>query len=295
MKNSLYLSSQQSSRYIKIMHKALRNCCLYLAITTLCTAHCRAEKIAFFYALDADLTALKGNSAPDLRTIRVGSTVVQNFTVGRNRVWAAKMGVGNVDTAVNAAALLSKFPCDVAISTGPAGALSDKVRRLSWYVIDSVVGYQRGTFGPSGFTVSPDARVVLPKEVFDRLANAKGSEGIPSGERRALASGDAFIAQSQQRTIVRDTSGADLVDMNTFGLATACSKMKAPLVVWRVVSDSANEQANEDFRTFVADYDGLGGRRVREMLLSLPPSQNSVEAYDNIRKALMQPSSEKVP
>ena len=56
----------------------------------------------------------------------------------------------------------------------------------------------------------------------------------------------------------------------------------------RVASDCADDNASEDFKKFVADYDGAGGKAVAEIIKNLPPNPNSPEAYPNLRKILSQ-------
>lgn len=78
--------------------------------------------------------------------------------------------------------------------------------------------------------------------------------------------------------------------MNLFGLVTVCADHRLPLVGWRIVSDHANDIASEDFKKFVANYGGAGGKAVAEIIKNLPTNPNSLDAYPNLRKILSEPS-----
>lgn len=240
-----------------------------------------AGTIAFLYALDADLASVKGESPS--RSYESGGTSVQEFQVGKHKVRAAKMGAGNVDTAISTANLLGRFPADLLVSVGPSGALTEGLRTGEWFRVKKVVGYQRGSLGNAGWVVSPTA--VIELAVPEVIAGAKTTTFSELGER-VLASGDAFVANDAEKARVREIAGADAVDMNSFGLVVAAAQTKTPLVIWKVVSDGANAKASDDFKAFIRDYKGEGGQMVRALLLALPTSPASPESYEHIRDAL---------
>jgi nucleoside phosphorylase len=242
----------------------------------------RADTVAFFYALEKDFDTLKAEAQPGA-TIKVGSRSVASLTLGAHKVYAVKMGSGAVETAVSAQALLAKVRCDVAFSVGPVGALTDAIAVGSWARVTNVVCYQKGAWTTAGFQISPNASVVLTNAagtnlfspvLFTNAANIK------------VASGEIFSASENFRAQLRDTTSADAVDMNLFGLTTVCADHRLPLQVWRVVSDRANDSASEDFKKFVATYDGAGGKAIAEIIKALPANPNSPESYPNLKRAL---------
>ena len=246
------------------------------------SATSQADTIAVFYALDADLAALKEGDVAGARTASIGSVTVQGFSVGAHKVWAVKMGAGNVETAVNSTALLAKFPSDLALSIGPAGALSPGVEIGHWYEIRKVTGYQRGTFDATGWQVAKGATTVLP----GNPGVAKAADGWKIERGIPLASGEAFVAREAENSRIAGITGAVAIDMNSFGLVRACEDLNTPLVLWKVISDRADSRAGEDFRKFLAGYDGEGGRQIRQLLLKLPSAPNSPAAYEHLRKLM---------
>jgi nucleoside phosphorylase len=256
---------------------------LFVAILSLANLSANADTVAFFYALDKDFETLKAEAQPVSQSIKVGSRTIQALSLNSHRVYAVKMGAGAVETATSAQALLARVHCDEAFSVGPVGELSDKLKVGTWHQAREIVAYQKGSWTKTGFQLSANATLNLtnasptnPPELFQKLDSIK------------VASGEIFVASDNYRAQLRETTDADAVDMNLFGLATVCADHQLPLTCWRIVSDHADDNASEDFKNFVANYDGAGGKAVAEIIKNLPANPNSPEAYPNLRKILSQ-------
>lgn len=246
----------------------------------------RADDLAFFYALDADFVALKQRASAVGQPLRVGSRNIAVFSFPAHKVYAVKMGSGAVETALSAQALLARVRCDAALSVGPVGALNDALATGSWHRVETVVSYQKGAWTKNGFEVSPAATARLPAHSATNLMLPELFRGAGAIK---VASGEVFIASDRYRQELREASGADAVDMNLFGLAAACADHQVPLFCWRIVSDRANDNANEDFKTFVSGYDGAGGKAIAELVIKWPPNPNSPQSYPRIKKLLSDP------
>jgi nucleoside phosphorylase len=208
----------------------------------------------------------------------VNGTPIQVFRIGSHRVVAARMGAGNVETAINVSNVLSRRTCDLVISVGPAGNLSDQ-KINSCVLVKKVVGYQRGTWGKSGWELAPGAVHNLDESLIESsLSKELGFV--------AVASGEAFVSQGDARARLFLETGCALVDMNSFGLTSVCRKAQVPLTMLKIVSDHADANAGEDFKSFVANYDGSLGAVVRAALEKLPVSKNSPAAHERIRELL---------
>lgn len=231
--------------------------------------------VAFLYALDPDLEALRGDAVADVR--EVNGSVIHSFLLGGHRVTATRMGVGNIETALNTLQLLAFRRPDFVLAVGPAGALHNEATIGSVRRVNQCVGYQRGTFSETGWVLAPESKIIC-----DDMSEII-SEDIPVSD---LAAGDAFIANDSTREQIHRLSGCDLVDMNSYGLLLACRKLRIPVVVLKVVSDGAGHQASEEFRKFVADYDGKLGILARDSILRMKTPKDSPDAHENIRRLL---------
>ena len=102
----------------------------------------------------------------------------------------------------------------------------------------------------------------------------------------AVASGEKFIATNSEHDQLRESTGADVVDMNSFGLASACADHGVSLFAWKIISDNADENAAVAFREFVSRYNGDGGRALADLIKLLPANPNDPKSYPAIRKLL---------
>jgi nucleoside phosphorylase len=244
-----------------------------------------ADEIAFFYALEADFAALKAEATPVGQPIKVGSRAVQRLRLGAHTIHAVKMGSGVVETAVSAEAVLARVRCDRAFSLGPVGGIGETLEVGTWVRVSEVVPYQKGAWSPEGFALGEKARW---KEDAAALNGLVLPELWQKPVTVTVASGEIFIASNAYRAELHGATKAEVVDMNLYGLVTACESHRVPLVSWRIVSDRADDQASGDFQKFVATYDGAGGKALAEVIRKLPANPNSPESYPKLRE-LLQP------
>jgi len=251
----------------------------FLLIESAMISVARADTIGFFYALDADLQALKTEAREVGQSVQVGSRSIQRLRLDTHTVYAIKMGSGAVETAASAQALLSRFRCDWAFSLGPAGALSDAVETGRWYRVERVAAWQHGQTAPSwrtDWSRFPVANIPAPLETTASLS---------------VASGELFISATGERDRLQAISQSDAVDMNGFGLALVCADHGVPLFAWKIISDRADENASEIFRAFVAGYAGEGGRALAEIIKALPANPNDPATYPAIERRLREPTA----
>jgi nucleoside phosphorylase len=241
----------------------------------------KADTVAFFYALDKDLETLKAEAQPARQPLKVGSRSLQPLSLGAHRIYAVKMGSGVVETATSAQALLARVKCDAVFSVGPVGGIADTLPVGSWHEVAAVTAYQKGSWTQTGFQISDHAEWALTNSLTTNLPVLFQNLG-----RIKIASGEIFVASDSFRTQLRQTSGAAAVDMNLFGLLTVCADHQLPVHCWRVVSDHADNRASEDFKKFVADYDGAGGKAIAQIIKNLPANPNAPASYPNLKKHL---------
>ncbi len=258
---------------------------LYLVSFMLClfANSASAGSVGWFYALDADKAAFEKVAGSPLRTVTlIGGTVVSEYRVGPHKVVAAKMGSGCVATAVTVTRVMAMNPFDRLISTGPAGAIGEGPQKGDWVRVAEVVGWQQGKIGEGGQEISSISA--------SEQGGTKGSDW-PVGswsEMRGvkLVSGEAFIASSEKRGELARDYQAQIVEMNSLGILMSIKETPVKVLILRVLSDFANEQANEDFASFLKTYGGEGGKMVAELVQSLPIGQDEPAAHGALKKLL---------
>ena len=244
------------------------------------------DEIGVFYALEQDWGKLK-SQAQYIGITKVGNRSIETIRLGSHQIYGIKMGAGVVESAISAQALLGRFRCDLAISLGPIGALSDELKIGQWCLITNVVAYQKGTQTRAAFQASEKSYYSLP---FPARLKEAGVENSLKLKKISVASGEMFIASESFQKELQEKTQAQAVDMNLFGLLSAftsyASAQGLPHIALRVVSDEANDSATQDFKTFVASYKGEGGATVAQLITNLPSNPNSPDTYPTLRKML---------
>lgn len=234
----------------------------------------RGDNIGFFYALDADLQGLKTLAREMGQSAKVGTRSIQRLQLGTHTIYATKMGSGVVETAASAQALMGRTRCDWAFSLGPAGALTDDMETNRWHRVDRVIAWQRGNTDSTwntDWSKFPVSEIQTPLETTSTIS---------------VASGELFISTASKRDELQASTQADTVDMNSFGLSLVCADHGVPLFSWKIISDRADENASEWFRTFVTTYQGDGGKALAQIIQSLPANPNDPSSYPAIEKLL---------
>lgn len=249
------------------------------------TPNSRGDSIGFFYALDADLRGLKTIARESGQSISVGTRIIQRLQLDSHVVYAVKMGSGAVETAISAQALLGRFRCDWAFSLGPAGALSLEIETGRCYRVSRMLAWQK--IGANNGETGPASMPAWSID-WNGFPIAMPSSWLSSSSEVVVASGEQFISTCRERDRLQAATQADVVDMNSYGLAAACADHGVPLFAWKVISDRADENAGESFRCFTAAYAGEGGKAVAEIIQSLPANPNDPASYPAIRKLLKQ-------
>lgn len=253
-----------------------------LIISSVCQ-YGTAGTIGWFYALDSDKAAFEKAVGTPLRASTLaGGTVVTEYLVGPHKVVAAKMGSGCVVTAVTVTRVMAVIPFDRLISTGPAGGIGEELKLGDWVRVDRVVGWQQGKIVEGGQEVSS---ISIGNDGVMKVSDwPAGKWSEMSGVK--LVSGEAFIASSEKREELTRDYQAQIVEMNSLGILMSVKGTPVKVMIMRVLSDFANEQANQDFSNFLKAYQGEGGRLVAELVQRLPIGQDEPAAHEALRKLL---------
>lgn len=249
--------------------------------------------MAFFYALDEDVSMLTREGATEVRSYAVGDTTVRELRLDEHRVFAVKMGSGSVRTALSAQALLAKQKCDLAISTGPVGDLGGGLEIGKWSLVKRVVSWQRGSEDGTGFRMHQKAEMI-PKFPLATTSNKEVKDLMASLSEVSVASGEVFVASDGFRSDLAARTKCEAVDMNLFGLLTALEAHGVVGIHLRVASDKADEKASEDFRKFVENYKGDGGLMAARIIRMLPEDKSDPATHPALR-SLLTPEEKRTP
>ena len=162
-------------------------------------------------------------------------------------------GIGKVNAAMTTTYLLVNGATQV-VFTGVAGGVHPDLRVGDIVISTDCVqhdvdvtplGYERGT-------VPGETPAWAADEGLRALARSAAGEveGIRVQEGR-IASGDQFIASREAVQRLWRETGAACAEMEGAAVAQVCAKAGVPFVILRSVSDTADHDAQVDYRTFM--------------------------------------------
>ena len=172
-------------------------------------------------------------------------------------------GVGKVAAASRTQALIDHFSPTHIIFTGIAGSLDARIDigdvvvstdcvqyDMSVSVFDYPLGLVPG-FEKIGF----DADEKLRALAVESVRAATPEVGVFEGR---IATGDQFVASSEQKTFIHDTFDALCCEMEGAAVAQVAVQCGIPFVVIRAISDKANDDSAVDYPAFevIASHQG---------------------------------------
>lgn len=194
---------------------------------------------------------------------------------GPTRVWTgafagadlvlAQCGIGKVNAAAAATALMTLYEPRALIFSGVAGGLHPELEVGTVLLADRLAihdyGYvTAGRFTPTAYGVIPigapqlTEAVPLGSEVtgnLERLAAAVAGRLAHPVRHGAVVTADYFLNCADTRQELRRTLGADAIDMESGAVAQVAQAWGVPLYVIRTLSDLAGEDSHVTYGEMV--------------------------------------------
>ena len=200
-----------------------------------------------------------------------GAFTLYRGALDGQEVLLAECGIGKV----NAAALTQLFVMQGVtrvIFTGVAGAV-DPALKVGDLVVSTdalqhdlnvtALGYELGQVPGEPLAWQADERL---RDLA--LAAAQKLEEVKTLSGRVV-SGDQFIANADKVAQLRETFDAACAEMEGAAVAQVCAKADVPFVIIRSISDTADHEAEVNFREFTPLAAKRAKRVVRGMLQGL--------------------------
>ena len=194
------------------------------------------------------------------------------FTVGRygeKTVVLSVCGVGKVFAALCAQTMLLCYQPRCLINSGVAGSLSEELEILDVAVSQNLVQHDMDTspLGDPVGLISGLNLVYLPadEELIRAAQEAAARLGIRT-KTGTVASGDQFIAKSEQKERIRSLFSAIACEMEGAAAAQVAALQQVPFVALRAISDSYTGQNEMDYPRFAVAAAERGAALLLEML-----------------------------
>jgi len=209
-------------------------------------------KIAIMGAMPEEIEPLL-NQVENVKETNYANNIYYEATYKGKELVIAYSKIGKVFASLTATILIEKFKCDLLLFSGVAGAINPHLSigdlivatKLCQHDLDiTAFGHPYG-FVPEGsqFVKSDEKLLAISQEVASKLST-KLHEGI-------IATGDQFVADPSRKAWIGDTFGADALEMEGSSVAVICDAMSVPFFILRAISDSADDNADMDFDTFL--------------------------------------------
>ena len=177
-------------------------------------------------------------------------------TLWGHPVVVAVSGVGKVNAAVCAQAMIMRYEPRFIINSGVAGGIDSTLRICDTVVATAVIQHDMDTSplgDPIGF-ISGLNLVDIPtdKDLTEKLQAAAEVSGIHSILGK-IVSGDQFINSREKKEYLKQTFDAAACEMESAAIGHVCFKNGVPFIILRSISDNADDSSHISYTDFVQE------------------------------------------
>ena len=201
-------------------------------------------------ALDAEVDLIRNKMTITSETPLFG-TVFYEGTVGREQIVLVCCGVGKVNAAVCAAAVMNQFEADCIINIGIAGAMAHGLKILDIVISDEV-----------GFHDQDEVMLkYYPKRAFFPADSSlislceRACQALPEMEHRwrrgRIVSGDVFVNDAAVKQSINERYTPACVEMEGASIAQTAYLSKTPCLVIRSISDCPDNNNKVTYEEFL--------------------------------------------
>lgn len=207
-------------------------------------------KLGVIVAMDVEMERIEA-AMQDAEKQKLSGMIFITGHIAGVPVVAARCGVGKVCAAMCAQRMIDGFAPERILGAGIAGGLKDlkpgqvAIGRdlVQNDFILNVFGYEDGYLPSIG-----RVHIESDPEMVAGLVRAAEVLGIVY-EAGTIASGDTFVNDSEKKRYITETFGAIACEMEGAAIAQVCCMNELPFAVVRCISDSGDENADEDIET----------------------------------------------
>ncbi|MDS9472923.1 5'-methylthioadenosine/adenosylhomocysteine nucleosidase [Sporosarcina pasteurii] len=198
-------------------------------------------------------------------------------TLGGENIVLVQSGVGKVNAAACAQALVDHFGADYLINSGVAGGLSPDVTIGDIVISTDAVqhDFDITAFGEKpGIIARMDTSYFEADEKLIQLAQS-AAEGLTDDinvYQGRIASGDQFIASPERKEWITENFSPYAVEMEGAAIAHVAFLNEVPFVIIRAISDDAGGEADVKYEDFVKVAAENASKMIEEMIKSASES-----------------------
>lgn len=213
------------------------------------------KTVGIICAMELELQGLLDIIEAESRVEKSGTTFYKG-KIGNTDVVLVQCGIGKVSAAICTQMLIDFYEPALIINSGVAGALSEDVTVGDVVIAVSAVqhdfdstafGDPRGTleiFGKKMIELPADEEISA--KLFEAAKALEGTRAF----RGIIATGDKFVADSQERLSIGKAFSALACEMEGGAMAQVCVRAGVPFAILRSISDDIGHNTTVDFNEF---------------------------------------------
>lgn len=200
-------------------------------------------------ALDAEVALIREKMQVVSTDNRYGTTFYTGVVEGQKIVLVC-CGIGKVNAAVCAAAVISQYGADCIVNVGIAGAMLHGLTVLD-VVISKEVGFHDQD--PVMLKYYPCRAFFSADKALRTLCEHACSELTLTGKAVVgrIVSGDVFVSDSATRDRINAQYAPACVEMEGAAIGQVCHMHDKPFLVIRTLSDAADDEAAQTYDDFM--------------------------------------------
>ena len=210
--------------------------------------------LAFIGAMEEEVAGIRSALSDTVTREYAGLSFTEGSYEG-NRCVIVRAGVGKVNAALCAQALIDHYEVSGVVNTGIAGSLNPRIHIGDIVLSTDAVEHDMDATGfdyPAGqiprmdtfsFPADPALRSMA------RAAAASLPHQVSLHEGRVLT-GDQFISSHEKKDFLIRTFSGDCCEMEGGAIAHVCWLNRIPFLIVRAISDNADNSADTDYGTF---------------------------------------------
>ena len=181
-----------------------------------------------------------------------GHIKVTEFKLGDAEIFMADSGIGEISASLATQLLIVKYGVAIIINFGVVGSLSDSYKCKDIVLVKEVVHYDFSlqSSDPNSFGKYPMQRQDFVFKLNNKLMQFTKSIIGEFPEVR-IATGDKFIDVTATRDWLINHFACEICDMESMGIYLACENFDVPCIMLKVVSDNADESAQDSFESII--------------------------------------------
>jgi adenosylhomocysteine nucleosidase len=209
----------------------------------------------------------------------------------QKQVVIALTGIGKVNAAMTTTLAIEHYRPQQIIFTGIAGGINPALRPGDIVIAEKTVQYDYARITSQQLTYRPTRNpftgaenpMFFPadsllmhiaqlagKQTKFQIANTSAGKRTPVIVKGTVVTGDLFVASADKKKVLEKDLKADATEMEGAAVAQVCWQFRIPCLVIRSISDTADESAAVDMKTFLTTAATNSATLVTEIVRQLP-------------------------